>query len=82
MKFKAFLIYEQLIVVAHYILLRLMDIHRLQVHIRDVLLASPTFQEIILVLSVVGARKLLVESLFEGVVLGQIIEFLELVMKI
>lgn len=82
MELEAFLIHEQLIVVAHNILLGLVNIHRLQVHIGNVLLASSTLQEIVLVLGVVGARELLVESLFESVALGQLIEFLELVMEI
>lgn len=60
--------------VAHNVLLRLMNIHRLEVHIGNVFLASAIIREIILIFGVVGARELLVESLFEGVALGLFIE--------
>ena len=66
MKFEALLIYEQLIVVTHDILLRLMNIHRLEIHVWWILLDSrmPSLI-IVLVLLVVESRKLLIESSFE-----------------
>ena len=65
MELKAFLIYEDLIMVAHYILFRLMNVHRLKVHIWDIFLAHTLMLEIILVITSIGALKLLVESFFE-----------------
>ena len=76
-KLKALLIYEQLIMVTHNVLFRLMNIHRLQVHVRRILLVESTFRwtVIVLIFLVVGASELLIESLFELLADGHLFKF-------
>ena len=80
---KAFLIYEQLIMVTHNVLFRLMNIRRLEAHIRRVLLGGSTFRlVIVLIFLVVGARELLIDSIFEVLADGHLFKFFELIVKI
>ena len=74
-KFEAILIYEQLIVVTHDVLLRLMNIHRLEIHVWCILLDSRMSSNIIvLVFLVCESRKLLIESSFEVLADGLLFE--------
>ena len=76
MKLKTLIIYKQLIVIAHDILLRLMDIHRLENHIWRVFLAGNTLRQVIILISLVcRAAELTIDSIFEGSTQGHFLDF-------
>ena len=83
-KLKALLIYEQLIMVTHNVLFRLMNVHRLEDHIGRIILGESTLRwtVIVLIFLVGGASELLIESIFEVLADGHLFKFIKLIVKV